>query len=208
MTTLIFIASGGRLAHGNTSPSQVLNFSTAKSREQSENFYENKGQVQKVEQSLPFMRHGHLGHDRARAGCPCHARADFSNSGLLNLSITKSREQSENVYENKVRGQEVEESFPFMRHGHLGRDRARAGCPCHARADSSTSGLFNLSIAKSREQSENVYENKGQGQKVGELTNQGVKPRANHNHLGRRPKRRQGPRLLNSKIQGTIREFP
>ena len=37
-----------------------------------------------------------------------------------------------------------------------------------ASADSSTSGLLNFSTAKSREQSENVYENKGQVQKVAE----------------------------------------
>jgi hypothetical protein len=45
-----------------------------------------------------------------------------------------------------------------------------------AAADSSTSGLLHLSITKSREQSENVYENKGQVQKVAEPC--GARPNA------------------------------
>ena len=47
-TTLLFIRSGGRSADAGFSPSLLLAFSTAKSREQSQNIYENKGQVQKV----------------------------------------------------------------------------------------------------------------------------------------------------------------
>ncbi len=39
---------------------------------------------------------------------------------------------------------------------------------------SSTSGLLHLSITKSGEQSENVYENKGQGKKVEELRSREV----------------------------------
>ncbi len=41
--TLIFIRSGGRLAHDGSSPSRLLTVSTTKSGEQSENVYENKG---------------------------------------------------------------------------------------------------------------------------------------------------------------------
>ncbi len=59
-TTLICIRSGGRSAHDGSSLSRLLTFATAKSGEQSENVYENKGRGPEVEES----RSGRPGPDR------------------------------------------------------------------------------------------------------------------------------------------------
>ena len=97
------------------------------------------------------------------------AAAGSSTSGLLYLSIRKSGEQSENVYENKGQGQEVEglrsrgvakrkdqESAANVALGPLGgRWWDLLGF--------STAQLFDC---KTGEQSENVYEKKGRGKKV------------------------------------------
>jgi hypothetical protein len=97
-----------------------------------------------------------------------------STSGLRHLPTAKSGEQSENVYENKGQGQNVEElrSRGVEKWGARPDRESSLGPRRPEDADgSSTSGVLHFSTAKWGEQSENVYENKGRAQKVaGPLT--------------------------------------
>jgi len=82
---------------------------------------------------------------------------DSSTSGLLDLSITKSTEQSENVYENKGQAQKSGSA-----------DRRFCGLRLfHERWGGLRTAITAVrATPKSAEQSENVCENKGQVQKV------------------------------------------
>ena len=81
----------------NSSIARLLNFSKAKSWEQSQNVYENKGQGQNVHESrVGGPRANHMPQVASLNVSDCS-----STSQLLNFSTAKSREQSQNVYENK-----------------------------------------------------------------------------------------------------------
>ncbi len=73
------------------------------------------------------------------------------------LGVRESGEQTQNVYENKGQVQEVDESKSARSDG----DRTCRAAGRKAEADPSTSGLLSFSSAKSTEQTQNVYENKG-----------------------------------------------
>jgi len=123
-------------------------FMITKTAEQSQNVYENKGQVQKV------------GDCRMVDGIPTiSGRRPEGSTRLLSVSSAKSMEQSENVYENKAQVQKVAESASADRRLcglRLFRGSGRA-------ADRKDGGPR---YTKSMEQSQNVYEKKGQVQKV------------------------------------------
>jgi len=79
----------------NSSIARFLNFSTAKSREQSQNVYENKGQRQNVDESRvrgPRANHIPQVASLKVSDCPSTFR-------LLNFSTTKPCERTGNVYE-------------------------------------------------------------------------------------------------------------
>jgi len=102
-----------------------------KSREQSENVYENKGQAQKVAERLAAGPH----RCRGRA-CPTLVGASRNaGDGKPSPYGRKSGEQSENVYENKGQAQKVAEQLAAGPH----RCRGRA-CPTLVGASSNAGG--------------------------------------------------------------------
>ena len=84
--------------------SRLLDSSTAEFTEQSENVYENKGSVQKSTTPSPFLSKDEL------AGWDFAAFATFAAWRETGFVMRKTTEQSENVYENKGRCQNVKES--------------------------------------------------------------------------------------------------
>ena len=116
---------------------------------------------------------GHVSR-RANAISVCYTgRTRTTNSVVCATLAQNSTEQSENVYENKGQGQKACSAdrrvcgLRLLRtEGHVSR-RANATSVCGTGRTWTTDSVVRATLAQnSREQSENVYENKGQGQKA------------------------------------------
>ena len=131
-------AAGRKVAEGSPT-SRLLNFSTSKSGEQSENVYENKGRSQDVEK--PLTRLATLATLSPGRGLLTR----FIREPEVMPETRKSGEQSENVYENKGREQKVARSYSAIPNADSmssGR-RSEGGGWFPQRLDSSTSRLQN-----------------------------------------------------------------
>ena len=131
--------------------------------ERTGNVYENKGQVQKVAKlrSLVAQTAG-----SAVCGFSTLARGDSQTANTAVRATPRSREQSQNVYENKEQVQKVAKLRSLVAQT---AGSAVRGISTLARGDSQTANTAVRATPKSREQSQNVYENKEQVQKVAKL---------------------------------------
>ncbi len=134
--------------------------------EQSENVYENKGRGQEVKELRSRRVEESKTWTRPRVS-PLGPQAE---GGDGKPSPHNRTEQSENVYENKGRGQEVKE----LRSRRVEESKTWTRPRVSPLGPQAEGGDGKPSPHNRTEQSENVYENKGRGQEVKELRSRRV----------------------------------